>query len=717
MSTLNNLRTGVKLIGGFVIVALLMLVVAFMGYTNMKTINDGMISIYNDRLVPIRDLGGVQADLFAIRGDIISAAMVPAGAADKAKDITALNTDIDKKITAFKATYLLDTEVAELAVFEPALTEYRAAVAELSAWIAAGNQIDLIKSLSAGGRGTVAGVAVRGSVQKLLDINVNEAANLKKQGDITFTSTSLMLLMIAGGAFLLALAIGFVISGSLTKPLGALVKIATSVSVGNLVRDLDQKVKDSLTLRKDEVGDIAKSFDQVILYMQGMGEVANTIARNDLTVSVTPKSEKDELGVAFVKMIHSLQEAIGMVARNAMQVNAASNELSQAASQAGQATAQIAATIQQVAAGNSQQAESVGQTAKSVEQMARAIDGVAKGAQEQANSIAKASNITAQLNASVQQVAGNAQSVTHDSGEAARAARDGVKTVQETIQGMESIKAKVGLSAAKVQEMGSRSDQIGMIVETIDDIASQTNLLALNAAIEAARAGEHGKGFAVVADEVRKLAERSSAATKEIGGLIRGIQGTVSEAVVAMRESANEVEVGVARANNAGKALESIVTAADAVFQQASQATQAAQKMNLAVNELVESVDSVSAVIEENTAATEEMSAGAHEVTQAIENIAAVSEENSASVEEVSASAEEMSSQVEEVSASASSLEEMAQALQDVVSQFKLTLEKTGYEAAPTRQAPVAARKAPIKPNGNGNGHRPEPAGLGYRKN
>jgi methyl-accepting chemotaxis protein len=256
--------------------------------------------------------------------------------------------------------------------------------------------------------------------------------------------------------------------------------------------------------------------------------------------------------------------------------------------------------------------------------------------------------------------------------------------------------------------MGDRSDQIGAIVETIDDIASQTNLLALNAAIEAARAGEHGKGFAVVADEVRKLAERSSVATKEIGGLIKGIQKTVNEAVVAMSESAGEVEVGVTQANNAGHALESIVAAADAVYQQADQATKAAEKMNLAANELVTAVDSVSAVIEENTAATEEMSAGAHEVTQSIENIASVSEENSASVEEVSASAEEMSAQVEEVSAAATSLEEMAQALQEVVSQFKLATD-THARRVESGGVKVVTQRAAAGHNGNGhngNGHK-----------
>ncbi len=229
-------------------------------------------------------------------------------------------------------------------------------------------------------------------------------------------------------------------------------------------------------------------------------------------------------------------------------------------------------------------------------------------------------------------MAGNANAVSEGSNNAATAAREGSITVSETIQGMESIRSKVGFSAQKVQEMGNRSDQIGAIVETIDDIASQTNLLALNAAIEAARAGEHGKGFAVVADEVRNLAERSSSATKEIGSLIKGIQQTVSEAVSAMNESATEVETGTDRASRAGTALENILKAAESVSEQAQLATNAVAQMGGLSNELVAAADDVSAIVEENTAATEEMAAGSSEITQAIDNIASVSEENSAAV-------------------------------------------------------------------------------------
>ncbi|MEI7848140.1 MAG: methyl-accepting chemotaxis protein [Chloroflexota bacterium] len=672
MSFLNDLKTGFKLITSFVIVALISLVIAYVGYSNMKTINDGMTTMYEDRLVPVSELASINQSLYTIRGDVFKALLIPEEAETSYKTISIQIANIDEKIAKYKATDLLDAEKQELAVLEPAWIEYRGAVAEIIAWQKSGDEKKAITSVLTGGRHSNARKAVGASAEKLLAINVQYAEELKTEAGITFANGFRSLVIIAFAGFLLAMIMGVVISNSISKPLGLLVNIANSVALGDLVRDLDEKVKDSVRLRKDEVGDIGKAFDRVILYMQSLGDIAAKVAKNDLTVVVTPKSDKDEVSHAFMSMVSGLKDAVSQVADGARNVATASSQLASAAGQAGQATTQIATTVQEVAKGITQQTSSITSTASSVEQMGRAISGVAAGAQEQAAGITKASAVTGMLNENIQKVAGNAEAVSRDSSEAARAARAGSTTVDETIKGMQKIKSKVGLSSQKVQEMGTRSEQIGVIVETVEDIASQTNLLALNAAIEAARAGEHGKGFAVVADEVRKLAERSSAATKQIGGLIKEIQKTVAEAVAAMKDGADEVEAGVKLANSAGEALADILKVAEAVNKQAELASAGVTQMRSAANELVSVVDSVSAVIEENTASTEEMAAGANEVTKAIETIASISEESSASIEEVSASAEEMSAQVEEVNASAQSLADMSRVLQEIVGRFKM---------------------------------------------
>ena len=221
--------------------------------------------------------------------------------------------------------------------------------------------------------------------------------------------------------------------------------------------------------------------------------------------------------------------------------------------------------------------------------------------------------------------------------------------------------------------MGARSDQNGVIAETINDIAAQTNLLALNAAIEAARAGDAGKGFAVVADEVRKLAEHSANATKEITGLIKAIQQTVHDAIIAMNEGAKAAEKGVLYNNQAGESLQSIIRVVETVRQQTDQTSQVMQVVAKGASELVAAVDSVAAVVEENTASTEQMSAESSEVTRTVANVASISEANGAAIEEVVASIDsEVNTRIEEISSEAKSLAVLADNLEKLVQQFKL---------------------------------------------
>lgn len=672
MKALNNMKTGVKLISSFLIIAFLTGVVGGVGIYYMRQIDTSYTEVVNNHLVAINTMADISVAFQRTRVNL--------------RDMLLTHSIVDSKQYVDTVDQLSDQIKQDSAKYEKLILSQQMRdlynqYTELSKEY--NDYRDRIIALDQQGKDSEALTLIETDakpVAKALEAKIEEMRTLKlTQAEETSATNSAetnrstkIMIGFAVIATLLAIGLGVVISRSITYPLVIMSGALQNLEVGNLNRDIPQGVKDSIMNRGDEFGTAGKGLGNTEIYLLEMAEIAQKIAFGDLTVNVNPRSEKDELGNAFAKMIASLRSVIGQVTESAESVSAAASQLASASDQSGKATNQIATTIQQVAKGTTQQSEEVNKTSGSVEQMGRVIEGVAKGAQEQAKAISKASQVTARINSSIEQVANNAQSVARDSAEAAQQSRNGAQTVKETILGMETIRNKVSLAARKVEEMGNRSGEIGVIVETIEDIASQTNLLALNAAIEAARAGEQGKGFAVVADEVRKLAERSSLATKEIATLIKGIRTTVSEAITAMYESANEVEAGVTRANFAGEALNNILTAAESVYKQAEDAGEAAAKVGAAATELVESVDAVSAVIEENTAATEEMAANSSELTQAVENIASVSEENSAAVEEVSASTEEVLAQVEQVSASAASLMQMAQGLQKAVAQFSL---------------------------------------------
>jgi len=374
------------------------------------------------------------------------------------------------------------------------------------------------------------------------------------------------------GAMLIGIFVSFAISRAIANPIKAIAKVADDVSVGDIRHEIHFN-------SKDEVGVLAESFRRLIEYMKSLAGAAERIAANDLTVQVTPKGDKDVLGNAFKTMTTNLTAMIRQVTDNSTQLVSAATEI-----------------------------------ASSSEQMAR-------GSQEQTGQTAQVSSAVEEMTATIVESSRNAGEAANQAKEAANAARAGNQVVSQTIEGMNRIAQVVQESANTVQELAKSSDKIGEIIGVIDDIADQTNLLALNAAIEAARAGEQGRGFAVVADEVRKLAERTGKATKEITDMIKGIQSDTKGAVAGMEQGINEVQQGRELADKAGESLTAIATYSQKVMDMIQQIATAAEEQSAASEEIARSVEGIAKVTKENATGVEQSAAAAEQLNRQAEGL------------------------------------------------------------------------------------------------
>ncbi|MCK6404574.1 MAG: methyl-accepting chemotaxis protein [Rhodocyclaceae bacterium] len=295
-------------------------------------------------------------------------------------------------------------------------------------------------------------------------------------------------------------------------------------------------------------------------------EIAERIAGGDLggTLTVRPGDERS-LIAAMHKMQQNLRDMVSGLQRNAESVSSAAQQLSTSAAQ--------------VAIATSSQSEAASSMAAAVEQMTVSVNHVSERANE-------------------------THTITSSTG---TLSHEGNQVINQTLDEMREVARIVGEAAVTIERMGQNSQQISSIVQVIKDVADQTNLLALNAAIEAARAGEQGRGFAVVADEVRKLAERTTKATAEIGSMIGAVQTSATEAVDTMQLAVERVTVGVDRAHNASTAMTEISAGAETAVLMVNEISSALREQSVASNDIAANVEKIAQMSEENGAATREV--------------------------------------------------------------------------------------------------------------
>jgi methyl-accepting chemotaxis protein len=258
--------------------------------------------------------------------------------------------------------------------------------------------------------------------------------------------------------------------------------------------------------------------------------------------------------------------------------------------------------------------QAVTATASASHQITSSAEEMSAGAQEQSSQTSEVAGAVEQITKTIIESTEDAASAMEAAAKAGKIAKKGGSVVEETIKGMNNVSLVVKRSAETVQALGKSSDQIGEIIQVINDIADQTNLLALNAAIEAARAGEQGRGFAVVADEVRKLAERTTKATKEIAQMIHQIQKDTSEAVLSMQAGTIEVEKGKRLADEAGASLSEIISGAENVVRLVQKVAEASHEESSRAEEISKNIEAINNV-------TKESADGIHQIAKASEDL------------------------------------------------------------------------------------------------
>lgn len=386
---------------------------------------------------------------------------------------------------------------------------------------------------------------------------------------VSMRNTSIVIGVIA---LLIGMVVAFGFARSITKPIYQLVAAAKSMAQG----DVNTNVR---VTSADEIGELQQSVHEAVDYMRTVSEAAQRIAANDLTVRVEPRSEKDVLGHSFKTMIHNLSGMIRQLSDNARELVTAATEI------------------------------------------ASSSEAMASGAKKQSSQVHQVSAAVEEMSATILESSRNAGDAATTAKGAATTAGSGGQIVSDTIHGMQKIADVVRESSESIAKLAKSADQIGEIISVIDDIADQTNLLALNAAIEAARAGEQGRGFAVVADEVRKLAERTGKATGEIASMIKGIQHETEEAVQTMEAGVQQVDRGKMLADKAGSSLNEIVTMAQRVTEMIGQIAAASEQQSTAAEEISKSIEQINTVTKETASGAEESAAAAEELNRQAEGL------------------------------------------------------------------------------------------------
>jgi methyl-accepting chemotaxis protein len=387
--------------------------------------------------------------------------------------------------------------------------------------------------------------AIRRLVGEMQDEENARLATRSQEADAMARTANAVILYGTLVAFVVLSAGGWIIARNIARPLQHLTGVAERIAGG----DVDVEVP--ATGRDDEVGVLTQAFARMCRALQSMAEVAKHVAAGDLTTQVQAQSEKDVLGQSFATMTASLRdvlrdiaEAVNVLAASSGEIMASTTQLASSATETATAVAQTTTTVEEL----KQTSQISSQKAKFVSDQAQKVVDISQG---------------------------------------------GKRSVDQTVAGMDEIRQQMGAVAGSILILSAQGQAIGEIIVTVDDLAAQSKLLAVNASIEAAKAGDAGRGFSVVAQEVRLLAEQSKQATTQVRGILNEIQKATSSAVLATEQAGKTVETAVRRSTAAGDSIGTLAVDVSEAAQAATQIAATNQQQSVGMDQVALAMENI----------------------------------------------------------------------------------------------------------------------------
>jgi methyl-accepting chemotaxis protein len=663
MKWFRDLNIGRKLFISFSMTALISVLIGWAGYYGLSNVLSTQDAMFNISFAQLRLLSDMNTALLMARGDI-RVAMYTKVDARRQKYLNSAveqSEKAEKLLVEMEKTPMTRQLKDSVQLLHETWRHYREVREPVLALIRDGKDDEAQAPMD----GEISQTMVRSrtllvSVNKLLN-QIVEKQNEEANAASTEATWELLIVLVLGCGLTVGCAL--FIKHIVSTPIKRGMEMMQELAKGNL------QVRMNLD-SDDEIGALTRSMDVFADTLQGIVRNMHCIAEGSLAIDVRTLDDKDEIVPALIEIRDSLRALVDestMLTRAAVDgqlsvrgdvnkfkggyreivegVNATLDKIILPITEGSR-------VLETMAKGNltvrmtgdfkgdhqmiknsinhlgesldqalSNVVEAVTATASASSEISSSTEEMASGAQEQTQQASEVSGAIDEMTKTIMDTSKNASFAAHTAKGAGDTAKDGGKVMLETIAGMNRIADVVRHSAETVEALGRSSDQIGEIVQVIDDIADQTNLLALNAAIEAARAGEQGRGFAVVADEVRKLAERTTKATKEIALMIRQIQKDTANAVASMKTGTDEVEHGKAMADKAGDSLKEIIAGAEKVVDVATQVAAASEEQSSAAEQIGKNIEAISNVTAESASGTQQIARAAEDLNRLTQNL------------------------------------------------------------------------------------------------